>query len=158
MRRGTTILAIDPGNESSGFILWDAPRRRALDFGWLGNRQLRYAILGGEFRLAGHVAIEMVACYGMPVGREVFDTCRWIGRFEEALEIQHMPPAQLVERQRVKMMLCNSVRATDANIRQALIDRIGPVGTKAKPGPLYGITSHVMAALAVAEYAAAFPS
>ena len=30
----------------------------------------------------------MVACYGMPVGKEVFDTCIWIGRFiQEADEL-----------------------------------------------------------------------
>jgi hypothetical protein len=46
------------------------------------------------------------------------------------------------------------MRAKDANIRQALIDKIGPQGTKAQPGPTYGIKSHSWAALAVAVYAA----
>jgi hypothetical protein len=46
------------------------------------------------------------------------------------------------------------MRAKDANIRQALLDLIGPQGTKAQPGPTYGIKSHTWAALAVAVYAA----
>jgi hypothetical protein len=41
-------------------------------------------------------------------------------------------------------------RAKDQNIRQALIDRLGPPGTKKNPGPTYGVTSHMWSALAVA--------
>lgn len=93
------------------------------------------------------LAIEKIASYGMPVGAEVFDTCIWIGRFVQAAsDIRH----RLITRQAVKVHLCNSVKAKDSNIRQALIDRFGPVGTKAKPGALYGVKSHAWAALAVA--------
>jgi hypothetical protein len=97
---------------------------------------------------ADALAIEMVASYGMPVGREVFETVRWIGRMQQ---VWHNPEAvRFVYRQDVKLHLCGSPRAKDANIRQALIDKLGPVGTKAAPGPLYGIKSHVWSALAVA--------
>jgi hypothetical protein len=50
------------------------------------------------------------------------------------------------------------MRAKDANIRQALIDKLGAVGTKKAPGPLYGISGHLWAALAVADYAINNPS
>jgi hypothetical protein len=52
----------------------------------------------------------------------------------------------------VKLHLCNSPRAKDGNVRQALIDRVGPQGTKKGQGPTYGIKSHEWAALAVAVY------
>jgi hypothetical protein len=52
------------------------------------------------------------------------------------------------------MHLCNSMRAKDANVRQALIDRFGPVGTKKQPGKLYGVATHYWAALGVAVYSA----
>ena len=47
------------------------------------------------------------------------------------------------------------MRAKDANVRAALIDRFGPskrkaIGLKATPGPLYGVHSHMWSALAVA--------
>ena len=99
-------------------------------------------------------AIEMIASYGMPVGAEVFETCCWIGRFEQVLygETQRV---QRVFRREVKLELCNTNRATDANVRQALIDLYGPgkraaVGLKASPGPLYGFKKDMWAALGVA--------
>lgn len=91
--------------------------------------------------------IEMVACYGMAVGKEVFETCVWIGRFLERVD------AKLVYRRDVKLHVCGSARAKDANIAQALRDKYGEVGTKKNPGPLFGIKSHLWAALALADYA-----
>lgn len=97
-----------------------------------------------------HLAIEMVASYGMAVGVEVFETCLWIGRFIQASG----RPWHQVYRKDVKLHLCGFTTAKDANIRQALIDRFGPgkekaVGYKKTPGPLYGITADLWQALAV---------
>ena len=99
------------------------------------------------------LAIEMIASYGMAVGREVFETCVWVGRFHQAWR----DPAgvKLIYRQAVKLHLCNSPRAKDANIRRALIDLLGPQGTKNSPGPTYGVSSHAWAALGVAVTAGA---
>ena len=96
-----------------------------------------------------HLAIERVQHYGtgMPVGRTIFDTVEWSGRFIEAWGgscVTRIP------RPLVKATLCGSVRAKDANVRQALIDRLGPPGTKAKPGRTYGMKRDLWAALAVA--------
>jgi hypothetical protein len=144
-----TILAIDPGNEQSAWMVFTPE----------GPREFRIEPNEDALRTVGMigfpVAIEMVASYGMAVGKEVFETCVWIGRFVQAAK----GPAHLVYRKDVKMALCGSMRAKDANIRQALLDRypatgggkVPQVGTKAKPGPLYGIKSHLWSALAVAE-------
>lgn len=75
------------------------------------------------------MVIEMIASYGMPVGKEVFDTCVWIGRFVEASGM----PTNYIYRKDEKMNICHSMRAKDSNIRQALIDRFGVVGTKKNP-------------------------
>ena len=40
-----------------------------------------------------------------------------------------------VKRSAVKLHQCGSNRAKDANVRQALIDKMGPPGTKKAPGP-----------------------
>lgn len=153
------LLAIDPGTEQSGWCLFgngaerDVTRFwRVVNCGVMPNGELiAFARATGTFSLAA-LAIEMVASYGMPVGRETFETVRWIGRFQQAW---HSPEeVRLVYRRDVKLYLCGSMKAKDANVRQALIDKLGPVGTKANPGPLYGVKSHAWSALAVAVTAA----
>ena len=115
----------------------------------LPNAEIRDKLIS-EHSGYTHLAIEMIASYGMPVGREVFETCVWIGRFVESWRAPD--DVLLVYRRDVKLYLCGSPRAKDANIWQALKDKLGEVGTKAKPGPLYGVQSHARAALAVAVY------
>lgn len=151
-----TILAIDPGTYKSGIVVYDPVSNTIEHQGIHDNsalaRMLRYEKGAGyEF---DEFAIEMIARQGMPVGQETFDTCVWIGRFIEAYGKE---PA-LIKRRDVKMCLCGSMRAKDANIRQAILDRFPctgggktpQIGTKKDPGPLYGMASHMWAALAVA--------
>lgn len=146
-----SILAIDPGTEQSGWCLYDT--ERVIDCGVSPNDSLLYGI---NDMAADFLAIEMVASYGMAVGKDVFETVRWIGRFQQAWNSPD--DALLIYRRDVKLHLCNSAKAKDANIRQALLDmfpRTGggktpQVGTKAQPGPLYGVSSHAWSALAVA--------
>lgn len=71
----------------------------------------------------------------------------WIGQFYAAAGT-YMSRSR-VYRMDVKMDLCHNSRAKDANIRQALIDRFGDVGTKAAPGWFYGFKADLWAAYAV---------
>lgn len=84
----------------------------------------------------------------MPVGKEVFDTCIFVGRFQQSWRDPNA--VRLIYRRDVKLHLCGNARAKDSNIRQALIDKLGPAGTLRAKGPLYGVKSHAWAALAVA--------
>lgn len=143
----TTLLAIDPGPAQSAAV-------------WLNGESIQMAVIypnddllesircDGVFnKPPEHLVIEMIASYGMPVGKEVFETCVWIGRFIEAFNGQNH---SLIYRKDVKVHLCGSMKAKDGNIRQALIDRLGPIGTKKNPGPCYGISKDMWSALAVA--------
>lgn len=138
-----TLLAIDPGTTESGWVRFDGVN--ALSCGTTANHALLEMIAANSCDV---LAVEMIASYGMAVGREVFETCRWIGRFQQVWRA----PADVlfVYRNEVKLHLCHSARAKDANIRQALIDRLGAPGTKKNPGPTYAVSGHVWAALAVA--------
>ncbi len=143
------VLALDPGTTQSGWVLYDSKAKHVLDSGVRDNN----SILGWlpctvAQPHADLLAIERFAAMGMTVGQEVFDTCVWIGRFQQAW---HTPAAAwLVFRRDVKMHLCGDSRAKDANIRQAIIDMLGAPGTKKSPGHTYGVTSHAWSALAVA--------
>lgn len=143
------VVAIDPGPEQSAFIVWDG---RVIEFDHVPNQTLRSRLKENNFGGAAFCAIEGVACYGMAVGKEVFDTCIWIGRFWESTPL----PSTLVYRKAIKIFLCNSARAKDKNVRQALIGKYGIPGTKNNPGVLYGVSGHAWSALAVADYALSF--
>ena len=152
----TRIMAIDPGTTQSGWCVLDDGR--VVDSGVSENFKVleRVLIVGGYVSsgLAEPVAlaIERFEARGMPIGDESIETILWTGRFRQAW---HAPDeVVMVKRSAVKLALCGTSKAKDANIRQALIDRLGPTGTKKAPGSTYGVTSHAWAALAVAVTAA----
>lgn len=65
----------------------------------------------------------------MAVGETVFETCVWVGRFIEAVSNYDIEYTKIYRKDE-KMNLCQSMRAKDSNIRQALIDRFGIVRNK----------------------------
>jgi hypothetical protein len=144
-----SIIAIDPGTTESGWVQVTAGM--VVDHGIDPNAKVLQML---QFwpKLGDMLAIEMIASYGMAVGREVFETCVWIGRFQQAW----LKPddVKLIFRKDVKLHLCGNPRAKDPNIRQALLDLLGPQGTKKAPGPTYGMRSHTWPALGVAVTAA----
>lgn len=150
------VFAIDPGNVESAFVSFDPVKRVVYEKDTVPNADLldripHYVSVNG----GALCAIEMIASYGMAVGAEVFDTCVWIGRFIERWNRSSPYEAERVFRRDVKLHLCGTSKAKDANVRQALIDMFGPgkdraIGKAKSPGPLYGVSGDVWAALAVA--------
>jgi hypothetical protein len=142
------ILAIDPGTEKSAYVVYDGTMPR--DATIVSNSALLTLLYETPAPL---VVCEMLACYGMPVGAEVFETAYMIGQIMAA-QLNTGGEFARVYRQDVKLHLCGTPRAKDPHVRQAIMDRWGgkkrAVGRKAAPGPLYGISSHCWAALGVA--------
>lgn len=146
---GPTILAIDPGPEQSAWLELGGDGR-PVAFAIERNKDLLVRLRRFASAAVDVIVIEQVESFGMAVGREVFETVRWAGRFEEAA---NQFPVVLLPRRVVKLRLCRDSRARDANIRAALLDRFGgagAVGVKAHPGPLYGVARDVWSALAIA--------
>lgn len=153
------ILAIDPGTTESGFVVVEHDGQEI-------RRILRGEKIANELILAEipryvdscDIAVEMVASYGMAVGREVFETCVWIGRFMQASAI--LQPKDVararIYRKDEKSVLCHNQKAKDSNIIQALVDRYAygqqnhGKGTKKNPGFFYGFKRDTWQAMAVA--------
>lgn len=151
------ILAIDPGNEESAYVLMndDYTIRNRNSYKFRNDLVLKtIKDIGGIYDDGLTVVIEMVASYGMAVGKEVFDTCVWIGRYTQAA-IDAGCQVEYVLRMEEKMALCHNSRAKDTNIRQALIDRFARFdkkngkGTKKNPDVFYGFSKDVWSAYAV---------
>ena len=148
------ILAIDPGNEYSAYVLLEDDMT-ILE----GDKVENFTMLNIANRISSeilgvNVAIEMVACYGMAVGKTVFDTCVFIGQLKQIFLENGIEP-RFIYRKDEKITLCNSMKAKDSNIRQALIDEYAKFdfkngkGTKANPDTFYGFKADMWAAFAV---------
>lgn len=151
------ILAIDPGTTKSAYVVLDKNNFALLDYGIVSNQEMLTVISRvARTLVAWHCVVEMVESYGMAVGKTVFETVYWTGRFCERWDMAWGGSTRIYRRD-VKKHLCNSMRAKDANVRQALIDmypatgggKIPQIGTKKNPGPLYGVSADVWAALGV---------
>ncbi len=152
------VLGIDPGPVESAYVLWDG--KKILTKGKVANDMMlglvRLGIQRGDEvfkdgKWHGEdwwIGIEMIASYGAPVGQETFETCVMIGRMIEASGAPNS--VTRVTRKEIGKHLCNDGRTKDPIIRQRLLDLVGPQGTKANPGPTYGVSKDVWSALAVA--------
>ena len=153
------IFAIDPGNEQSAYCIM-TDDYKLIDFAKADNKSVMSDMLyylknnGDKLSPNNNVVIERVASYGMPVGREVFETCEWIGRFSQ--EAEKLMPVSYIYRKDEKLYICHDSRAKDANIRAALIERFAKHdlkngrGTKSNPDFFYGVKADIWAAISVA--------
>jgi Holliday junction resolvasome RuvABC endonuclease subunit len=142
-----TIIGIDPGTKQSGWVI--VTDGKIEQSGVMENNLVLQSLeniagLDGDYT----IAIEWIQAMGMAVGKEVFETCMWVGRFAQACG----QPVRLIPRGKIKLHHCGSARAKDANICQSLRDKYGEKGTAKNPGFFFGVSSHAWQAFAVAAY------
>lgn len=141
----TRILAIDPGPTHSAYVeLVDGQPTATAK---IPNEELLRLVYGweGDATVIEWITVASVA------GAEVYQTCRWVGRFEEASG-DVMRPAVLMPRSDVLYHYFGkrNVKSADALIRRTMLDRFGgdgAKGVKAHPGPLYGFSADCWQAL-----------
>jgi hypothetical protein len=138
-------IGIDPGNTHTAIVILE--NCKIISHFYEPN-ETALQIISSWRDTPSDIFCEMIASYGMPVGKTVFETCLFIGRIMQAV-----PKTKLITRNSVKNTICHSSKAKDANIRQALIDIYGIQGTKKNNGGTYGLSGDKWAALAVATAA-----
>jgi len=142
------ILSLDPGSEKTAWCIFDVHNQIPLHWGLESNHDVLDKIVKNSFPAKyDRLVVEMIQSFGMPVGQTVFITCVWIGRFIQAW---NSPNYTFIYRNEEKMAICQSMKANDATIKQALKDIYGNPGTKKNPGKLFGISKDMWSALAVA--------
>ena len=141
------IFGIDPGPTMSGGVWFNTTNRRVLSSnGAMPNAQL-IGLLRTDITCDA-VACECIEAMYAHVGKETVRTIRFTGNIEESC--YNRRPITLLSPQEVKKRVCGTASAKDPAVRQALIDQLGPPGTKKAQGPTYGVSKHAWRALAVA--------
>lgn len=155
------IAGIDPGPEQSALVLLAADVPEVTLVRYLPNAELEQELAAALMQGVSQIGIEWMVSYQKAVGQPVFQTCRWVGRFESAF-LRRELPVELISNVEIRQNLCHvHNKCGAAEIRAALIDRFGgpdrAVGVKKRPGPLYELKSgptgkirHLWSALAVA--------
>lgn len=135
------ILGIDPGNTQSAYVVYNTDQQIILEKNIVPNQELLSSLKWLCVVEDVHVYIEMVASYGMAVGKEIFETVFWVGRYYQELTRENVDVA-LIFRKEVKLAMCGSMRAKDKNIRQACLDILGKEKCK-------GVARDMWSALAI---------
>ena len=149
------VFAIDPGNVKSAYCVIDSDSLRPLNFDIIDNDVLNVRLREEVYQEGDCAVIEMVESYGMSVGRDVFETVFWIGRFYETLKRRLTLNTYRVYRTEEKLHICQNRKAKDSNISRALIDRFAVhdmkngKGTKGNPDWFYGFKKDLWQAYAV---------
>lgn len=137
------LIAIDPGCYDSGVVVMNGDRI-------ISAEQRNNDGLISQVQCYSEVIIESLHFMGGSVGREVLDTCVWVGRFMQAAGPERVT---LIRRDDLRYHWVQNSAANDASVRAAVIDHYGgkeiAIGTKKNPGPLYGISGHCWQALAL---------
>jgi len=139
-------LGIDPGNTESGYA-YIREDYSLVEAGKIQNKE----ILSHIKRVVGTtIIVESLQSFGMPVGREIFETAYFIGRIMQICSDRGLR-YYLYPRPEYAKCICGVQRVTDSVLRQALLLRFG--GDK-KDEPLYLLkgASDKRSAFAVAAY------
>ena len=142
------VLSIDTGTTESAYAVMNYHKQeRLVEFGKIHNDAMIDKIINLSSKI-NFVCYEEFASYGMPIGQTTMKSIWWNGYFCAICEKSNLPFYPVL-RKDVKMHICQTMKAKDANIRQAIIDKYGEPGTKKNPGMLYGASKDVWSAIAI---------
>ena len=145
------ILCLDVGTVESGYVIMDYNPFTLYEFGKINNEELLDIVKSKNYEV---LVYEEFQCYGMPIGKSTIQSITWNGRYIQSA-LDRGITVDFIYRAEEKMSLCNSMKAKDSNIRQALIDRFANFdfkngkGTAKNKDVFYGVTKDVWSAIAI---------
>ena len=155
---GETFLAIDPGPKFSGVVAVKDNLNLEIIFAnpKADNKMLTIYFEESFGYLFENVVIERMNYQAKRLSKSSIETIEQYGQMIHAANCAGKYTI-LIERQKVQMFFCGRTNASDAMIRKRVLALYAPtgggntpqIGTKRKQGPLYGVTSHAIQALAV---------
>lgn len=148
----TYILGIDPGTTETAYCLIDK-EYQVMDAGKVENEKFIKMFSAHELEHPVHnadLAVESIQSYGMPVGREVFETAYMIGRIIQKARDGGISYT-LYPRPEYAKAICGTQKISDSILRQALLLRFGD---DKKGGPLFQLKgcTDKRSAFAIAAY------
>jgi hypothetical protein len=138
------VIGIDPGTKQSAYVEWDG--EFVLNAEITSNVQVLKYLRSIDKQTC--VVFESMEPYGIVVGRDVLETCVWIGRmFQRARDMVGPQQVSRLPRRAVKKHL-RIGKGGDKAVRAALIQRLGG---ERHPEDWYGnLKTHQWSALAIA--------
>ena len=145
---GSLLIGIDPGPETSGVVVYrtgGSPQvleaHPKLD--WPGVR----AVLDQHPAWSTTFLCERVSA-GAVSGKDILQTAEVCGRFMEYADHRRLTYHMLYRREVLSALDVGGGGSKDALVRQVILE-LHPegAGTKKKPGPLYGVSTHAWQAL-----------
>lgn len=120
-------------------------------FGKISNEELLVIVKKEDY---GKMVYEAFASYGMAIGQSTIKSIEWNGRFIQCALDREIPVFPIFRKDE-KINICGTMKAKDANIRQALIDRFAKhdfkngKGTKNEPDWFFGFRADSWSAFAI---------
>lgn len=143
------ILGVDPGPEKSAYIEWDHINKKIYNIGIVNNKDfISNCIRYNQFKHNLFLAIEVPKIFGNKVWQQVIDTAFIAGQIVGKINF----PFKKVAPNEWKLHITGKRGANDQLVKQALMARFGPKGTKKNPGKLYGLKTHLWDTLGIAVY------
>jgi hypothetical protein len=135
------ILAIDPGETESHFVIWDTTQVKKA---WSGDNEDLLRILRDYTKDYLYpdlfIAVEGYNPRGQRLGHNALSTIEWYTRFFQCVrETSPRLPCSIVRRAEVwKHITGKGSGVGDSEIMHTLIDRFGDKPTKKRPNKVYG--------------------
>lgn len=162
------VLGIDPGTTETAYCLCEVNDTlcscslKVQQFAKVDNQEMveilesiiTHSLVSAEVEEI-HIVIEHLENYGMAIGRTTFETAYFIGRLTEICNRYDLKTNRIY-RHEEKNYICHSVKANDATIKRALIDRFAKnpekncgKGSKKEPDYFYGFKADCWSAFAI---------